>query len=412
MAGPLNGLRVLDLTSVLMGPFATQLLGDLGAEVLKVETLRGDDTRFAGRARNRGMGAGFLNTNRNKKSIAIDLKTEAGREAVLRLAARCDVFVSNIRPAALRRLGLDHASMATANPAILHVTLVGYGRNGRYAGRPAYDDLIQAVSGVAMLVQRAHGGEPRYVPLAMVDRIVGTAAVNAILAGVIHRQRTGHGQEVEVPMFETMVQFVLGDHLQGHAFVPPAGPMGYSRLLSPDRRPFATRDGHIAILPYNDAQWRRFFAVVGRPGLMAEDSRFADMASRTANVDALYALVGTLLRERTTAEWLAALEAADIPAMPLHTLETLLDDAHLEDAGFLTTVTHPTEGEIRTIGVPSRWSVSAPPPPTPAPRLGEHTEEVLTLAGYTPAAIESLLARGVAGTCPTGTVGQRFPDAP
>ncbi|MFZ5779834.1 MAG: CaiB/BaiF CoA transferase family protein [Pseudomonadota bacterium] len=396
MAGPLSGMRVLDLTSVLMGPFATQLLGDLGAEVIKVETLRGDDTRFAGRARHSGMGAGFLNTNRNKKSIALDLKSAAGREAVLRLAGRCDVFVSNVRPAALQRLGLAPAAMAEVNPTILHVTLVGYGRDGRYAGRPAYDDLIQAVSGVAMLMQRAHGGEPRYVPLAMVDRIVGTAAVNAILAGVIHRQRTGRGQEVEVPMFETMVQFVLGDHLQGHAFVPPAGPMGYARLLSPDRRPFTTRDGHIAILPYNDAQWRRFFAVVGRPGLMEEDSRFADMASRTANIDALYALVGTLLRERSTAEWLAALDAADIPAMPLHTLETLLDDPHLTETGFLATTMHPTEGEIRTIGVPSRWSASAPPPSAPAPRLGEHTEEILALAGYTPAAIDELIAQGVA----------------
>lgn len=398
MAGPLNGVRVLDLTSVLMGPFATQLLGDLGAEILKVEPLRGDDTRFTGHARHRGMGAGFLNTNRNKKSIALDLKSEAGRDAVLRLAGQCDAFVSNIRPKALARLGLDYASVSAVRPAIVYVNLVGYGKRGRYANRPAYDDLIQAVSGVAMLVQRASGGEPRYVPLAMVDRIVGTAAVNAILAGLLNCQRGGVGQEIEVPMFETMAQFVLGDHLQGHAFVPPTGPTGYARLLSPDRRPFATRDGYVAILPYNDNQWRRFFTVVGRPNLIEEDPRFVDMASRTAHIDALYALVGALLKERTTAEWLAALDAADIPAMPLHTLDSLLEDPHLVETGFLDIAEHPTEGAIRRIGVPSGWSATPPPPIAPAPTLGQHSEEILSIAGLSAAEIAALVAGDVVRT--------------
>jgi crotonobetainyl-CoA:carnitine CoA-transferase CaiB-like acyl-CoA transferase len=398
MAGPLDGVRVFDLTSVLMGPFATQLLGDLGAEILKVEPLRGDDTRFTSRARHSGMGAGFLNTNRNKKSIAIDLKSKAGRDAILRLARRSDAFVSNIRPKALARLGLDYAAVSAMKPSIVYVNLVGYGKRGRYANRPAYDDLIQAVSGIAMLVQRASGGEPRYVPVAIVDRIVGTAAVNAVLAGILNCQRTGVGQEIEVPMFETMAQFVLGDHLGGHVFVPPTGPTGYARLLSPNRRPFATKDGYVAMLPYNDGQWQRFFAVVDRPNLMEEDKRFADMASRTDNIDALYALVGALLKERTTAEWLAALDAADIAAMPLHTLDSLLDDPHLAETGFLDVATHPTEGKIRRIGVPTGWSATPPPPIGPAPTLGQHSEEILSIAGLSSEEIAALVASDVVRT--------------
>ncbi|MDQ8731856.1 CoA transferase [Bradyrhizobium sp. LHD-71] len=394
MAGPLNGVRVLDVTSVLMGPFATQILGDLGAEILKVEPLRGDDTRFTGYARHRGMGSSFLNTNRNKKSIAVDLKSVAGRELVLRLASSCDAFVSNIRPNALTRLGLDYAGVSIANPSIVYVNLVGYGRNGRYANRPAYDDLIQAVSGVAMLNLRASGDAPRYVPLAMVDRIVGTSAVNAILAGLLHRHRAGVGQEIEVPMFETMTQFVLGDHLQGRSFVPPVGPAGYARLLSPNRRPFATSDGFVAVLPYNDAQWRRYFEAVGLAEL-AGDKRFSDMASRAANIDALYAIVGKVLLERTTAAWLEILDAADIPAMPLHTIDTILDDPHLRDVGFLRTMEHPTEGEILTIGVPTSWSATAPDPISPAPRLGQHTEEILAIAGLSSAEISDLIGSGI-----------------
>lgn len=394
MAGPLDGVRILDLTSVLMGPFATQILGDLGAEVLKVEPVSGDDTRFTGHARHHGMGAGFLNTNRNKKSIAIDLKSSAGREAILRLARSCDAFVSNIRPEALRRLGLDYASVSKERSSIVYVNLVGYGRGGRYANKPAYDDLIQAVSGIAMLNQRVTGDAPRYVPLAMVDRIVGASAVSAILAGLLHCSRTGVGQEVEVPMFETMTQFVLGDHLQGHAFIPPTGPTGYARLLSPDRRPFPTKDGYIAILPYNDGQWRRYFEVVGLPQL-ATDDRFSSMASRVANIDALYALVGESLLKRTTSEWLEALDVADIPAMPLHSIDTLIDDPHLKDRGFISATEHPTEGVIRTIGIPTSWSATAPSPINPAPRLGQHSEEILSIAGCSRTEIDDLVRDGV-----------------
>jgi crotonobetainyl-CoA:carnitine CoA-transferase CaiB-like acyl-CoA transferase len=249
-----------------------------------------------------------------------------------------------------------------------------------------------------MLVQRASGGEPRYVPVAIVDRIVGTAAVNAVLAGILNCQRTGVGQEIEVPMFETMAQFVLGDHLGGHVFVPPTGPTGYARLLSPNRRPFATKDGYVAMLPYNDGQWQRFFAVVDRPNLMEEDKRFADMASRTDNIDALYALVGALLKERTTAEWLAALDAADIAAMPLHTLDSLLDDPHLAETGFLDVATHPTEGKIRRIGVPTGWSATPPPPIAPAPTLGQHSEEILSIAGLSSEEIAALVASDVVRT--------------
>lgn len=394
MAGPLNGIRILDVTSVLMGPFSTQILGDLGADVFKIEALKGDDSRFVGDARNRGMSAGFLNTNRNKKSLAIDLKSAAGRAVILRLAASCDAFISNIRPKALDRLKLDYQSLSAANPSLVYVNLVGYGRGGRYANKPAYDDLIQAVSGLAMLNQRATGGMPRYVPLALVDRIVGTAAVNAILAALLHRSRTGEGQAVEVPMFETMCQFVLGDHLQGAAFIPPLNPPGYARLLSPDRRPFATADGFIAILPYNDMQWTRYFAAIGAPEL-AQDPRFADISSRVANINALYSLVGAVMLRKASAEWLEILEAADIPAMPLNTIDTLMSDPHLQDVGFFQTMSHPSEGEIRTMAVPTGWSVSKPSSIEPAPRLGQNSEELLTRAGCTTTEIAELVSSGI-----------------
>lgn len=382
-----------------MGPFCTQILGDLGAEVLKVEALNGDVSRFVGHSRHRGMGAGFLNTNRNKKSLALDLKSPKGRDIILRLAASCDAFVSNVRPKALERLRLDYPSLAEANPKLVYVNLVGYGMRGRYANKPAYDDLIQAVSGLAMLNQRAIGGTPRYVPLALVDRIVGTAAVNAILAALLHRSRTGEGQAVEVPMFETMCQFVMGDHLQGAAFVPPLSPPGYARLLSPDRRPFPTKDGYLAILPYNDMQWTRYFAAIGMPE-MAQDNRFSTITSRVANIDALYSLVGQVMTEKTSSEWLTILDAADIPAMPLNSIDTLINDPHLQDVEYFQPMVHPTEGEIRTMAVPTAWSRSPPAPIKPAPRLGEDSEAILRSAGCTASEIDKLVQDGVVHLLP------------
>jgi len=397
MSGPLAGLRVLDLTTVQMGPWCTRIVADLGAEVIKVEAPEGDSSRYTGVPRHRGMSGTFQHNARGKRSIALDLKRPAAKEAILRLAATCDAFASNIRPAALDRLGLDYESVRRANPAIVYLGMVGYGSGGRYAGRPAYDDLIQAASGVTMLLQRSTG-EPRFIPMAAIDRIVGSAAANALLAGLLAKERTGTGQRIEVPMFETMVQFVLSEHLQGTTFDPPTGPPGYPRTLSRSRRPYATRDGFLAVLPYNDGQWRRFFEAIGKGHLLKQDPRFADITSRTANIDALYDMIGEELKARSTAEWLALLQDGDIPCMVPHTLETVLDDPHLADRGFFVFQDHPSEGRLRTMAEPTTWSETQPPGGKFAPRLGQHTREVLAEAGYGEPEIDALVAARVAFT--------------
>ena len=403
-SGALAGLRILDLTTVQMGPWCTRILADLGAEVIKVEAPEGDSSRYTGGgARHRGMGGSFQHNTRGKRSIALDLKRPEAREAILRLARRADGFASNIRPAALERLGLGYEAVRDANPGIVYLSMVGYGSGGRYAGRPAYDDLIQAASGIPMLLARSTG-EPRFIPMAAIDRIVGSAAANAMLAGLLARARQGVGQRIEVPMFETMAQFVLCEHMQGATFDPPTGPAGYPRTLSRARRPYTTRDGAvIAVLPYNDGQWRRFFEAVGKGAMLREDPRFADIAARTANIDALYDMVGEEVAQRPLAEWLDLLPRIDVPHMVPHTLETLLDDPHLADRGFFRFVEHPSEGRLRTMREPSTWSATPPPEDGFAPRLGQHTREVLGEAGYAASEIEAMIAGGAAftdGTAP------------
>jgi crotonobetainyl-CoA:carnitine CoA-transferase CaiB-like acyl-CoA transferase len=395
MNGPLAGIRVLDLTTVQMGPWATRILADYGADVIKVEAPEGDSSRYTGVPRHRGMSPGFQHNARGKRSIAIDLKRPEAQQALLRLAATVDAFVSNIRPQALARLGLDYAALAKVNPAIVYLGMVGYGSAGRYAGRPAYDDLIQAATAIPMLLQRS-SGEPRYIPMAAVDRIVGSAGANALLAGLLARARTGAGQQIEVPMFETMAQFVLAEHMQGRTFDPPTSPTGYPRTLSPHRRPYKTKDGFIAVLPYNDGQWRRFFQAAGKSHLLEGDPRFADMASRTANIDALYEMISDELQHRTTGEWLALLGEHDIPCMNPHTLDSLIEDPHLADANFFQFEDHPTEGRIRTMREPSTWSHTPPPTGRFAARLGENTSEILAEAGLTDAEIDKLLEDKIA----------------
>lgn len=393
--GALAGVRVIDLTTVLMGPFATQLLGDMGADVVKVESAQGDTVRRIGPARHAEMGSIFLQGNRSKRSLVLDLKKPAGREALLRLVKDADILVYNIRPQAMARLGLTYEEVAAVNPRIVYAGLFGYDQRGPYAARPAYDDLIQALAALPTLAHMAGADRPRYVPLAIADRYVAAIAVGAIVAALFHCARTGRGQRVDVPMFETMAQFVLGDHMAGRTFEPPLGPPGYKRSLSPERVPYRTKDGYICVLAYNDKQWRGFFAAIGRPDLPEGDARFSDMASRTQHIDALYALVAESLAARTTAEWLAALNAADIPAMPLHTLDSLIDDPHLAAIGFIKDEQHPTEGAIRSIGVPTVWSETPAAGWRPAPRLGEHSFEVLREAGYSDAQIGRLVAEGV-----------------
>jgi crotonobetainyl-CoA:carnitine CoA-transferase CaiB-like acyl-CoA transferase len=394
MSGPLEGVRIVDMTSVLMGPYATQILGDLGADVIKIEPPGGDTVRGIGPARHAGMGGIFLHANRSKRSVVLDLKQPAGREALLRLAAEADVLIYNVRPQAMARLGLGHAEVAAVNPRILYVGVYGYGQDGPYAAKPAYDDLIQGAVAIPTLGVRAGAPVPRYVPSAMVDRIVGMSAANAVSAGLFHRERTGRGQAIDVPMFETMAQFVLGDHMGGQTFEPPLGPAGYARLLNEQRRPYATRDGHLCVLIYNDKQWKTFFGLIGRAQAMEDDPRFSSIGARTEHIGELYQLVGEAMRTRTSAEWTALLEAADIPVMPMHTLESLLDDPHLAAVGFFETVEHPSEGRMRSMAIPTRWSGSPPSVSRHAPRLGEHSAEVLAEAGYSAAQIAAMATQG------------------
>ncbi len=397
MNGPLAGIRVLDLTTVQMGPWCTRIVADYGADVIKVEAPGGDSSRYTGVPRHRGMSGTFQHNARGKRSIAIDLKQPEARDAVLRLVPTVDAFASNIRQAALARLGLDYQSVRALNPSIVYLSMVGYGSAGRYAGRPAYDDLIQAAAAIPMLLQRSTG-EPRFIPMAAIDRIIGGAAANALLAGLLAKARTGVGQMIEVPMFETMAQFVLSEHMQGQTFDPPTSPAGYKRTLSPHRRPYATKDGFIAVLPYNDGQWRRFFEAVGKGHLLDSDPRFADIAARTANIDSLYEMIGEELKHRTTDEWLELLQRNDIPCMRPHTLESLMEDPHLADAGFFRWEDHPSEGRIRTMREPSTWSETTPPTGRFSPRLGQHTREILAESGLDATAIDDLIAREVART--------------
>ncbi|MBV8602387.1 MAG: CoA transferase, partial [Candidatus Eremiobacteraeota bacterium] len=343
-AGPLAGIRVVDLTTVVAGPYTTRILADYGADVIKVEPSAGDIMRWQGPGRHVGMGAIFLHLNRGKRSVVLDLKDERERAALLKLCERADLFMHNIRPAAMERLRLGYAQIAAVNPAIVYAALVGYDQRGPYASRAAYDDLIQGASGIGSLLAQTGDGVPRYVPVNMADRISGITAVGTVLAALLARERTGRGQAVEIPMFETLVDFVMGDHLGGHTFEPALGGFGYGRLLTPLRRPHRTKDGYVCVLLYDDRQWERFFALAGRSEQYAGDARLNDMLLRREHYHEAYEIVAEILATRSTAEWLAAFREHDIPAMPLHDMESLLHDPHLGATGFFREQEHPTEG--------------------------------------------------------------------
>ncbi len=374
--GPLRDVRVLDLTTVLMGPSATQILGDLGANVIKIESLAGDSMRWIGPWRHPGMGPLYLQANRNKRSVAIDLKTAVGKAQALALAADADVLVSNVRPQGLARLGLDYENVRSLNPQIIYCSAVGYGAGGPESGKAVYDDLIQAASGISGLFQRVDGA-PRYAPVNICDRIVGLYVVNAVTAALYHRARAGEGQVIEVPMFETMAQFVLSDHMGGGAFVPAEGGMGYRRLLSRTRGPYPTRDGHLSLVVYTDRHWRAFSALAGCPQLLDTDARFASQESRTQHAEAVGRFLAEQLPTRTNAEWLEVLHRNDIPACPVNAIEDLFDDPHLRAVDFFADVVHPTEGTLKTCRFPVRFGATPASIRRLAPNLGEHNAEIL-----------------------------------
>ncbi len=393
--GPLEGIRIVDLTSVVVGPLATQILADQGADVIKVESPVGDIGRtLGGRGRHPGMSPKFLHLNRNKRSIVLDLKQAAAREAIARLVAGSDVLLWNVRPASIERLGLDYPRARLLNPRLIHCGMFGFDQRGRYRDRPAYDSIIQGVAGVAALHERV-SGTPRYVPYVMADRTVGLIAVQMIVMALFRRERSGVGEAIEIPMFENMVTQVLTEHMYQASFEPPLGGYGDPRVLDPENRPIATRDGFVCISANTDAQAHALFRAIGRPEL-AEDPRFATVAARFANVQAYFAIRGEALAQKTSAQWLALFDQLDIPAAPYHRLESLRDDPHLQDVGLLRTVEHPSEGTLWNIEPANTLSGGSRTDWRGAPRLGEHTREVLHEAGLSGKEIEALLASGAA----------------
>ena len=374
----LDGVKIVDLTSVVFGPLATQMLGDLGADVIKVESPEGDLLRQVQPSRNKLMGAAFLGANRNKRSVILDLKTPNDRDRLRKLLADADVMISSIRPAALARLSLDPETLRRENPRLITVSATGFGQDGPYAAKPAFDDIVQSVSGLASLASlRDPEAAPAYAPTILADKLGGVTAAYAVMAALFHRERTGVPQHVEVPMCETLTSFLLTEHMDGATFEDNPQDFGYARMLVPHRRPVQTSDGFITILPYTNVQWARFFKAVGREDMLGH-LWVTDMDTRSRNIGAVYDMVAQLALTRTTKEWLALMEQADIPAMPVRNLSDLPSDPHLAATGFFQQIAHPTEGAIWTTRPPVRFSATpARHDHRPAPRLGEHSEEIL-----------------------------------
>jgi crotonobetainyl-CoA:carnitine CoA-transferase CaiB-like acyl-CoA transferase len=394
-AGPLAGVRILDLSSIVLGPLATLTLAGLGADVIKIEAPEGDNVREAGVMRQEGEGMGhvFMHNNRGKRSLVLDLKKPEARAVLLRLAQDADVLLSNIRPAAMKRLGLDYAAMQALNPRLIYVNACGFSARGPYADRPAYDDLIQGATAIPWLMEQYGSERPVFAPVSLADRVTGLHVVYAITAALYARERNGQGQEVEVAMFESVAHFVLADHMAGRSFVPDEGEVGYDRLVSPDRAPYRTKDGYLCVLIYNDKHWRNFFAAIGKPELF-DDPRFASQRSRSRNIRAVYAWVASVMPERTTAEWQRLLDEADIPHQTINSIDDLLDDPHLRATGFISEGEQPGQGRVHTLGNPTTWSGTPPDAIGPAPGLGQHSADVLREAGYTDADINHLAGSG------------------
>ncbi len=380
-SGPLAGVTVVDLTAMVMGPYCTQIMADMGADVIKIEQPAGDNTRFISVGPEPGMGGVFVNVNRGKRSVVLDLRSEAGKAALRGLIAKADVFIHSQRGKAIAKLGFSYAEVSAINPAIVYTNCYGYGRKGPDRDQPAYDDTIQAECGLPH-VQQLMTGKPDFVATIIADKVAGLTALYATMMALFHKARTGEGQEVEVAMFETMASFMLVEHASGMLFEPPLGPANYHRVVAPNRSPYKTKDGYIAALVYNDKHWHAFVGAV-KPAWAGDD--LASLEQRAKRIDEVYGLLAGTFAERTTQEWLDLLRELNIPATPLRTTDELFDNEHLNEAGFFETVDAPY-GKIRFPGVPSWLSKTPGHVAGPAPRLGEHNDEVFAEFGLAPIA--------------------------
>ena len=393
--GPLDGIRVIDMTTVVVGPICGRTLGDQGADVIKIEAPGGDLLRtMAKGSRNPGMSGKFMNFNRNKRSVCLNIKEPAGLSALKKLITSADVFVTNVRPAALERAGLDFQNLSDLNPRLIYCGIVAFGKGGRYFNRPAYDPIVQSLSGVAGTFERAIG-EPRFVPMVMTDHVTGLIAAQSIGFALYRREKTGVGEAIEVPMLENMASFVSSEHLAGLTFVPPAGESGDNRLLSPDYRPLPTSDGYITVGPNTNPQAFAFFDAIGRPELKS-DSRFDSAASRTENAADYFEVRASGLLKKTTAEWLEIFDKLDVPAAAYNKIDDLLDDPHLNDIGFFEEIEHPTQGRILKTKTPTTFSGGMREDTLHAPLIGEQTREVLADVGFGKDEIDQLLNTGAA----------------
>ena len=390
---PLEGVRIIDASSILMVPYCTRLLADMGAEVIKVETINGDNTRYIGPSINNGMAAVFLNINRNKKSICVDLKTPEGRLIIYKLIKTSDVFVSNIRKAALEKIKLTHSDFEKLNPKIITANAVGFSSEGPYAGLPAFDDTIQAISGMAAY-QGAYSNQPSYTSGATADKVTGIMLGMSIIGALFNREKNGKGIELEVPMMETMVDFTLVEHLYGFNFIPPKAPPIYPRQSSPNRRPYKTKDGYVAVLPYSDEQWLRFFKLVGKEEIL-KDSQFSSLKSRNENIDLLYHMLSEELTKQDTNYWLKSLKQSDIPAAKVNFPEEIFEDEHLQETNFFRETQHPSEGKLLYPKFPVEFKNTDNGETLHAPNLGENTKEILVGLGYSDFEIESLASKNI-----------------
>ncbi|MEM9330871.1 MAG: CoA transferase [Pseudomonadota bacterium] len=396
--GPLTGYRIIDLTTVVLGPYCTQLLGDLGADVVKVESPEGDIMRHAGPQISDGMGPIYLTINRNKRAVTLDLKTAGAKAILAKLIEGADGFFHNIRAGGMKRLGFDYEQVRKIKPDIVYCHAVGYGSEGHYAGRQAYDDLVQAASGAAFMIPMQDGSrEPRYFPGLVADKTTGLHAAYAMLAGFLHRERTGEGQFIEVPMMECMVSFTMLENLYGHAFVPPQEPIAYTRSINPNRKPYKTKDGYIALMPYSNENWRCFFTLGGMPEIM-DDPRYATYKARTENITDLYKKMEKVAVQRTTDEWMKVLAENNVPCMRVHSLESVLQDPQLRETGFLEERDHPSEGRYLSVNNPVKFHGSPTQTHRDPPLQGQDNFDVLKELGFTDVQIEEFKASGTFGT--------------